>query len=316
MESGLNMLRNDVVMTPLRVKQAIDSRFFKPSENELNVLINGTWVEFVKVTDEPGGWYDTLGFTEFTVTRDPITGYDEVNSNEIHYTPQEMLDILPFYAKWNGTATNVETGEPAGKDDIAITLELCVKDQNMVIEYKRIIISHEYEDDGRIVQSDDLPDGIKEDRFYTFNIRAYRTASAPDEEILVDGYVEIKENDANGVVLGHYPLHSTLGKGEPQCYLTSAMVGYYGKDDDGVELTAMRRLREVYAEKHAETLKTYYTDSAKIVSEIERLGMEDYYYGRIKDVVDEIVIHVENENWSVAEGLYLDLYYELKEELM
>ena len=43
------MSRNDVVMTPLRVKQAIDSRFTKPSEDELNVLINGSWVEFVKV---------------------------------------------------------------------------------------------------------------------------------------------------------------------------------------------------------------------------------------------------------------------------
>ena len=53
MESGLNMFRNDVVMTPLRVKQAIDSRFTKPSEDELNVFINGTWVEFVKVGDEP-----------------------------------------------------------------------------------------------------------------------------------------------------------------------------------------------------------------------------------------------------------------------
>lgn len=53
-----------------------------------------------------------------------------------------------------------------------------------------------------------------------------------------------------------------------------------------------------------------------IVSEIERLGMEDYYYGRIKDVVDAIVIHVDNENWSVAEELCLDLYYGLKEELM
>ena len=53
MESGLNMFRNDVVMTPLRVKQAIDSRFVKPSEDELNVLINGTWVEFVKVGGDP-----------------------------------------------------------------------------------------------------------------------------------------------------------------------------------------------------------------------------------------------------------------------
>ena len=53
MESGYNMSRNDVVMTPLRVKQAIDSRFVKPSEDELNVFINGTWVEFVKKVEGP-----------------------------------------------------------------------------------------------------------------------------------------------------------------------------------------------------------------------------------------------------------------------
>ena len=47
------MFRNDVVMTPLRVKQAIDSRFVKPGEEELNVLIGGTWVEFVKKVELP-----------------------------------------------------------------------------------------------------------------------------------------------------------------------------------------------------------------------------------------------------------------------
>lgn len=288
------MSRNDVVMTPLRVKQAIDSRFVKPSEDELNVFINGTWVEFVKVGDEPvpGEWYDTLGFTEF------IKESELVYTNEVQYTPEEMLDILPFHAKWNGTITNVETGELASNASISIRVDN---------EYIRLD-SPNFE---RIVESDDLPD-LSEEGFYTLRLWI-NTAAYGGYDILVDGYYEFRENDANGIVIGHYPIHCTV---ESQCYLTSAMVGYYGKPDDGIELTAMRRLREVYAEKHAETLKTYYADSAIIVSEIEKLGMQEQYYGRIKDVVDEIVTHVDNENWSVAEVLYLDLYYGLKEELM
>lgn len=299
MVSGYNMSRNDVVMTPLRVKQAIDSRFVKPSEDELNVLINGTWVEFVKVggEPEPDGWYDTLGFTEFALSASGAS----VNTNEVQYTDQEMLNILPFHVKWNGTFTKVETGDVADSSDIIIDIRI---DEERI----KILPADDYE---RIIQSSDLPD-LSDKGFYTFSLHNEINAQAQGDT-LIDGYFEFRENDANGVVIGHYPLHSTL---KSACYLTSAMVGYYGMLDDGVELTAMRQLREVYAEKHAETLKTYYEDSAIIITEIKRLGMQDYYYGRIKDVVDEIVIHVENENWNTAEVLYLDLYYGLKEELM
>ncbi len=292
MESGLNMFRNDVVMTPLRVRQAIDSRFVKPSEDEMNVLINGTWVEFVKVDDAPEGWYDTLGFTDLK----SIPGVYAVNSNTVRYTPEEMSDILPFHVKWYGTITNVDTGGPVDDEDINLLIRFDSKNINFSPEIT--------------IQSSDLPD-LPEVGYYMFEFSIGLKQQA-SFTVLVDGYYEFRENDANGAVIGHYPIHHTW---EPKCYLTSAMVGYYGKPDDGVELTAMRRLREVYAEKHAKTLKTYYADSAIIVPEIERLDMEDYYYGHIKDVVDEIVIHVENENWSVAEGLYLELYYGLKEKL-
>lgn len=43
------MSRNDVVMTPLRVKQALESRLVKPSERELNILIDGKWLEFINL---------------------------------------------------------------------------------------------------------------------------------------------------------------------------------------------------------------------------------------------------------------------------
>ena len=316
-ESGLNMFRNDVVMTPLRVKQAIDSRFVKVGD-KLNVLINGTWVEFVKVDEpEPDGWYDTLGFTEFIASSTPGFGTD-VKTNEVQYTEQEMLDILPFYVKWEGTFTDIETGEDVEmKEDTTDTSPV-----TMYLHFKGATIFHlafDYATDDRdayerIIQSDDLYDS-SEEGFYTWSIYAEKSRHTKSDKFIMDGYFEIREGDANGVVLGHYPIHQLMEESE-DCYLTSAMVGYYGKADDGIELTAMRRLREVYAEKHAETLKTYYEDSAIMIPEIERLGMQEHYYGRIKDVVDEIVVHVENENWSVAEGLYLDLYYGLKEELM
>lgn len=293
------MFRNDVVMTPLRVKQAIDSRFTKPSEDELNVLINGTWVEFTKVIDEPGPgqWYDTLGFTEFT-----LNNAGAAKTNGVPYTTQELIDITPFHVKWVGTLTDVETGEVPGDGNVNVRVQM----KNVKLNLQP---GNDYE---IIIQSSQIP-VVPGDDSFDFQLSVLLTSKGLSTEVLVDGYFEIRENDTNGVVLGHYPLQCTL-KGD--CYLTSAMVGYYGKPDDGIELTAMRRLREVYAVKHEETLKTYYADSAIIISEIERLGMEDHYYGRIKDVVDEIVIHVNNENWSVAEGLYLGLYYGLKEELM
>ena len=100
------------------------------------------------------------------------------------------------------------------------------------------------------------------------------------------------------------------------CYLTTTMVNYYGKADDGIELTAMRKLREKYQDKHKETLENYYKDSVTIINEIERLDMEEHYYNYIKSVVDDIVILIDNEEWGVAEQLYLNLYYELKKKLI
>ena len=100
---------------------------------------------------------------------------------------------------------------------------------------------------------------------------------------------------------------------EKQCYLTTAMVGYFNKADDGIELTAMRELRSHSGYKYQDVLEEYSQASPIIIRGIEQSEDKDYYYNMIKDVVDNIVIWVADEEWEEAETAYLDLYYYLKE---
>lgn len=97
------------------------------------------------------------------------------------------------------------------------------------------------------------------------------------------------------------------------CYLTTAMVEYYGLEDDGIELTAMRELRSHSGYKYQDVLEEYSQASPMIIRGIEQSEDKDYYYSMIKDVVDNIVIWVADEEWEKAETAYLDLYYYLKE---
>lgn len=102
--------------------------------------------------------------------------------------------------------------------------------------------------------------------------------------------------------------------GSNTCYLTTAMVGYFGKNDKGIELQSMRKLREKYKHKHKQTLAEYREVSPYIIQGIEQSGNQEYWYRMIKDVVDKIVIWVSNEEWEKAEVAYLDLYYKLREK--
>lgn len=98
------------------------------------------------------------------------------------------------------------------------------------------------------------------------------------------------------------------------CYLTTTMVEHYGLEDDGAELTAMRKLRKQYAIKHAEILSEYYVASAVIIDRINSSNNPEFYYQKIRNTVDFIVALVDNEEWSEAEELYLNLYFDLKNE--
>ena len=119
----------------------------------------------------------------------------------------------------------------------------------------------------------------------------------------------LRLDDANGAKVAEFDFVL-----EPvSCYLTTAMVGYFGKDDDGIELNSMRALRSHSGHKYQDVLDEYCRISPLIIQGIERTGQQNYYYSMIKDVVDNIVIWVADEEWERAETAYLDLYYYLKE---
>lgn len=126
----------------------------------------------------------------------------------------------------------------------------------------------------------------------------------------IEGVITIREGSSVGDIIYRDGFRLLT---ENPCYLTTAMVGYFNKADDGIELTAMRELRKYYKDKHADTLAEYYQVSPLIIDGIEQSSNKDYYYNMIKDVVDNIVIWVADEEWERAETAYLDLYYYLKE---
>ena len=127
----------------------------------------------------------------------------------------------------------------------------------------------------------------------------------------VEGVITVREGSSVGDIIYRDGFRLLT---ENTCYLTTAMVGYFGKDDNGVELTAMRELRSHSGYKYQDVLEEYYQVSPIIIRGIEKSENKDYYYNMIKDVVDNIVVWVANEKWEEAETPYLDLYYYLKEK--
>lgn len=126
----------------------------------------------------------------------------------------------------------------------------------------------------------------------------------------IEGVITVREGSSVGDIIYRDSFRLLT---ENPCYLTTAMVGYFGKDDDGIELTAMRELRSHSGYKYQDVLEEYAQMSPIIIRGIEQSEDKDYYYSMIKDVVDNIVIWVASEEWEKAETAYLDLYYYLKE---
>ena len=127
----------------------------------------------------------------------------------------------------------------------------------------------------------------------------------------IEGVITIREGSSVGDII--YRDGFRLLTEGPACYLTTAMVGYFNKADDGIELTAMRELRSHSGYKYQDVLEEYAQMSPIIIRGIEQSEDKDYYYNMIKDVVDNIVIWVADEEWEKAETAYLELYYYLKE---
>ena len=129
----------------------------------------------------------------------------------------------------------------------------------------------------------------------------------------VKGEFILRRGSATGEILYKQYYDVTVGT-ELSCYLTTAMVGYFGKDDDGIELNSMRALRSHSGHKYPDVLDEYHRVSPLIIQGIEQSGQQEYYYGMIKNVVENIVAWVANEEWEKAEQAYLNLYNWLKNE--
>ena len=159
---------------------------------------------------------------------------------------------------------------------------------------------------------------MEEDRLFeydnSYNYRIVIGEAISLQRIGVRGEFILRRGSETGEILYKQYYDCYVGKDGGGCYLTTAMVGYFDKDDNGVELTAMRELRSHSGYKYQDVLKEYAQVSPIIIRGIEQSENKDYYYNMIKDVVDNIVIWVADEEWEKAETAYLDLYYYLKEK--
>ena len=124
--------------------------------------------------------------------------------------------------------------------------------------------------------------------------------------------VELRLNSEDGVPVGY--LYVEIRPSE-NCFLTTAMVNYYGKADNCPELMAMRTLRSHSGHKYPDVLDEYHRVSPQIIQGIEQSNQEEFYYREIRGVVENIVNWVADEEWEKAETAYLNLYYELKKSL-
>ena len=157
---------------------------------------------------------------------------------------------------------------------------------------------------------------MRENRLFeynnSYNYRIVIGNTFPQQRMGVKGEFILRRGSETGEILYKQYYDVTVGKEDGGCYLTTAMVGYFGKADDGIELTAMRELRSHSGYKYQDVLEEYSQMSPIIIRGIEQSENKGYYYNMIKDVVDNIVIWVASEEWEKAETAYLDLYYYLK----
>jgi hypothetical protein len=100
------------------------------------------------------------------------------------------------------------------------------------------------------------------------------------------------------------------------CYLTTAMVDYYGYDDDGPELNALRQLRETKGEEYKEVLVNYQENSSIIIDKINFNANPEYWYNYIREEVLKVVELVEVNNFDEAAIVYVNLYENLKVQFL
>lgn len=99
------------------------------------------------------------------------------------------------------------------------------------------------------------------------------------------------------------------------CFMTSACVGFMGKEDDCVELETMRHFRDTELKKtpNGECLiKEYYYVAPKIVSAIDKSDKKNLYYKDIYDTVLLCVDKINNKENDEAVKLYWRMFNKYK----
>jgi hypothetical protein len=98
------------------------------------------------------------------------------------------------------------------------------------------------------------------------------------------------------------------------CLLTTTIVGYFGLSDNGPELTAMRVLRDHYAEVggYTEIIQDYYTNSPRIIEAIVAANSESVEYSYIHNTVLAVKQHIDLGELQQAHDLYMAMYAQLK----
>ena len=99
------------------------------------------------------------------------------------------------------------------------------------------------------------------------------------------------------------------------CYLTSACVGYFGKEDNCYELEALRKFRDKYLagiEGGRELIEEYYEIAPKIVSFIDQSPKKSEYYEYIYEQIKKCILCIENNDNENALTLYKNMTNNLK----
>ncbi|HZJ98579.1 MAG TPA: hypothetical protein VFC79_01150, partial [Tissierellaceae bacterium] len=109
---------------------------------------------------------------------------------------------------------------------------------------------------------------------YSNSYKNYRIVignSLTNKRVGVKGEFILRRGSETGEILykQYYDCHVGKESGGG-CYLTTAMVGYFNKADDGIELTAMRELRSHSGYKYQDVLEEYSQASPIIIRGIEQ----------------------------------------------
>jgi len=94
------------------------------------------------------------------------------------------------------------------------------------------------------------------------------------------------------------------------CFLTTAVCKYQGKDDNCYELTTLRNFRDTWLkENHPEDIDTYYAEAPEIVKKLEKLPTPEFIFDRMySSYILPAIEHIEEGNNAAAYRIYKQLF--------